>query len=198
MGNVTIVGKRFSKIKKEELTPSELVQRGKQGEIGSCIFKRLDRFVELGLKMMEQEPKNDIQDSYYNLGARIHLQALVAGNERNKIEGRLEAAIEVGIIYQLIKTYKIESITNSPNSAGNREWPELDKWVIDLISKEKTHQEIWDELPSNDQAEYGFYKDGDNLYFESDGEITRKKISKNHFIKTKVSEIKKRYKMPPL
>jgi DNA-binding TFAR19-related protein (PDSD5 family) len=198
MVKTTIEGRRFSKNKKEEYSPYEYAEAFKEVNIGSSIHDQLATFIEKGLKIMEQEPKSNMRDSFYNLGKRLYLAALKTQDEKSSIENRLIQAIESGKINQLIETYKIESVTNKPNAEGKREWPELDKWVMELIKEGKKHQEIWDKIPSShDECEHDFYKDGDQLVFKSDGKKTRKPISKNHFIKTKVSEIKKRYKMPP-
>jgi hypothetical protein len=193
MGKVTIEGKRFSKIRKEVISPSEFGTVFKAGKNGISVFERLDKFIEFGSKMMEQEPKSDEQDSYYNLGQRLHFQALVARNEKNSIEGRLEAAIELGIIYQVIKTYKIESQTNKDNGANPRICSPLDNFVMDLVNKGKTYHQIWNALPIFDEAD-DFYKDGDKLYSKNEKGNELRHITKTQFIKKKVLEIKKRYK----
>jgi hypothetical protein len=197
MGKVTIEGKRFSKIRKEVFAQGEFSTRFKSGKHGISVFERLDYFIEFGLKMMEQEPKSDEQDSYYNLGQRLHLQALIARNEKNTIEGRLEAAIELGIIYQVIMTYEIESQTNKNNAANPRICYPLDNFVMDLVNKGKTYHQIWNALPILDEAD-DFYKDGDHLYSKNEKGNDLRSITKTQFINKKVLEIKKRYKNTPL
>jgi hypothetical protein len=193
MGKVTIEGKRFSKIRKEEFAPSEFGTRYKSGKHGMSVFERIDYFLELGLEMMEQAPESDERDSHYNLGQRLHLQALIARNEKNTIEGRLEAAIELGIIYQVIMTYEIESQTNKNNAANPRICYPLDNFVMDLVNKGKTYHQIWNALPIFDEAD-DFYKDGDKLYSKNEKGNELRHITKTQFIKKKVLEIKKRYK----
>ena len=197
MGKVTIEGKRFSKIRKEVISPGELGTVLKAGKNGISVFERLDKFIEFGLKMMEQAPESDERDSHYNLGQRLHLQALVARQEKNSIESRLEAAIELGIIYQVIKTYEIESQTNKNNAANPRICHPLDDFVMDLVNKGKKYHQIWNALPISVEAD-DFYNDGDNLYSKNEKGNDLKAIHKTQFIKNKVLEIKKRYTNTPL
>jgi hypothetical protein len=197
MGKVTIEGKRFSKIRKEVISPSEFGTVFKAGKNGISVFERLDKFIEFGSKMMEQEPKSDEQDSYYNLGQRLHLQALIARNEKNTIEGRLEAAIELGIIYQVIMTYEIESQTNKNNAANSKVCLPLENFVIDLLDKKKKYREIWDALPKEDEAD-DFYKRNDVLYSKNRRGFNLADVSKDQFIDKKIGVIRKKYKNTPL
>lgn len=197
MGKVTIEGKRFSKIRKEEFAPSEFGTRYKSGKHGMSVFERIDYFLELGLEMMEQAPESDERDSHYNLGQRLHLQALIARNEKNSIEGRLHAALELGIVCQLIKTYRIESQTNKNNAANSKVCLPLENFVIDLLDKKKKYREIWDALPKEDEAD-DFYKRNDVLYSKNRRGFNLADVSKDQFIDKKIGVIRKKYKNTPL
>lgn len=206
MSNSKIEGKRFSRVRKTDVDPESLFAIAKVVKVGQSAQDRLEEYASRGLAMMndviEREQiklnplfhiasqKHDFpRDSKFDLGQRLYIHARKALNERHTVEQRINHAIEAGIVYQLAKTYTIESGTNSGNKKGKIFCPELDELVIGLIEDGHTHGQIWDALPEGTDGD-SFYKDGDKLCFLG----TEKSISKHHFIKKKVGEIKKRNK----
>jgi hypothetical protein len=191
-------GKRFSRHKNPYIDVEKLKATGKKRIVLNESFEEmLTRYISGSTQIMRDIPKDDKRDSHYQLAKRLKRYCEVVLNESLPLENRFHYAVEVGITYQLIKTYYIESTINKRNAKGKeREWPELGEWAIDLINEGKTYSQIWDLIPSSnqsDESDYQFYKDDDKLFLKIDGGKTRRPISRNHFIKKTLPKIKKTY-----
>jgi hypothetical protein len=206
-----VVGKRFSRVEQTSFVSEESDTPEQEGKvrkeffqsigktdfnktvIGESFTKRLEKIICSTKEQIKKElDKHDSigrdaeVDSNLDLLEKIKMSALIAKNESNSIEGRLEHSFNLGKSMQLLKVYENEHIEKSKNGSGPKNWPELDDWLRAKLQDETnwTVAALWAALPEDEHGDIDSFYVNNNNKLEYLGNFgSRKCISETSFPK---------------